>query len=105
MNRLDRTGRRLGWRKNLPLFLVFLLPFLDFKLADFRFNLRLEFVRGPFEFVQGFADLPGDSRELFRPEQQQRQNKKKGRVGEIHGLIIKEQQDGSNQGRLKGHKG
>src|SRR6185437_1962152 len=68
--RLDGPCRRCG-RKDLLLFFPLLLLLLVFQLADFSFDLCLEFVRRPFEFVQRLADLARDRRQLLRPEQQQ----------------------------------
>jgi hypothetical protein len=95
-NRLDRTRDRLSRRKNLPLLVIFLLPFLNFQLVDFGFDLRLEFVGSPFEFIQGLTDLPRDSGQLLGPEHKQRQHKNERCIGETHSSIIKEQRSGSN---------
>src|SRR6266496_788415 len=44
------SSRRFGGQ-NLSFLLVFLLPLLVLKLADFGLDLRFEFVGGAFEFV------------------------------------------------------
>ena len=81
------SGRRRG-RQYFAFLLVLLPPLLIFKLADFSFNLRLEFVRSPLELVQSFSDLLGNDRQLLRPEQQQGQNKQHNRIGKTHLSII-----------------
>ena len=43
----------------------------DIQLRDFGLDLRLEFVRGPLEFIQGPPDLPSDLGQLLWPEQDQ----------------------------------
>src|SRR5581483_6388664 len=41
---------------------------LDIHVVDLGFDLRLELVAGPFEFVEGLPDLPSDLRQFLRPK-------------------------------------
>ena len=59
------AGWRFGGRENLMI--------LDIEMRDLRFNLGLEFIRGPFEFVERPADLASDLRQLLGPEDDQGQ--------------------------------
>ena len=55
-------------------------------MSDFLLNLRLELVGSPLEFVQIFADLAGDLRQLLRPEYDQGQEEQEDRLGEAHAV-------------------
>src|SRR5438876_8813950 len=59
------AGWRFGGRENLMI--------LDIEVRDLRFNLSLEFIRGPLEFVERPADLASDLRQLLGPEDDQGQ--------------------------------
>ena len=83
-------------RKDFPLFLKLLLPLLYLKLADFRFDLRFEFVGSTLEFVQRFSDLARNSGQFLRPKQQEGQYKQNCCIGETHALIITEQPECGN---------
>lgn len=72
------------------MFLFFLLPLLIFKLADFRLNLRFEFIGCTSELVKRLADLPGDKRQLLWPKKKQGQNEKHHSVSKAHMPIIAE---------------
>ena len=45
----------------------------DIEVRDLRFNLSLEFIRGPLEFVERPADLASNLRQLLGPEDDQGQ--------------------------------
>src|ERR1700730_12695803 len=56
---------RLDWRQDV------LAMLFDIQLRDFGLDLRLEFVRGPFEFIKRPPDLPPYLWQLLWPEQDQ----------------------------------
>ena len=45
----------------------------DVKVRDLRFNLSLEFIRGPLKFVERLADLASNLGQLLGPEDDQGQ--------------------------------
>src|ERR1700730_10824031 len=57
-------GRLDRWQDGLAML-------FDIQLRDFGLDLRLEFVGGPLEFIQGPADLPPYLWQLLWPEQDQ----------------------------------
>ncbi len=60
--------------------------FLDLQMSDLLLDLRLEFVRGPPEFVQRFAHLAGDLRQLLGPKDDERQEEQEDRLGKTHAV-------------------
>ena len=56
----------------------------DFEVSDLLLDLRLEFVGGALEFVQVFANLAGDLRQLLGPKDDQGQKEQKDRLGKAH---------------------
>src|SRR6266849_4193589 len=73
-------GRIAGWKDRLFGF--------GFEVGNFLLDLRLELVRGAFEFVQVFTDLAGDLGEFLRPEDDESQKKQEDRLRKTHALII-----------------
>ena len=63
---------------------------LDIQLRDFGLDLRLEFVRGPLEFIQGPSDLASDLGQLLGPEQDQGKKEEEDHLGkaQVHGSMI-----------------
>ena len=56
------------------------------QVRDFRFNLSLEFIRGPFKFVERLADLASNLGQLLGPEDDQGQQEDKDHLWktEVH---------------------
>ena len=46
----------------------YLMMIFDIQVRDLRFNLGLEFIRGPLKFVKRPANLASDLRQLLGPE-------------------------------------
>src|SRR5215472_12276628 len=79
----DRPSRRLR-RQNRRLLFPFLLALLIFQLADFGFDLSLEFVGGAFELAQRLANLARDHRQLLGSKKKQSQHKQNDGIREAH---------------------
>ncbi len=62
----------------------------EIQLRDLGLDLRLEFVRGPLEFIEGPSDLPSDLGQLLGPEQDQGKKEKEDHLWEtqVHVSMI-----------------
>src|ERR1700687_641809 len=78
------AGRRLGGRQDV------LAMLFDIQLGDLGLDLRLEFVRGSLEFIEGPPDLPSDLGQLLWPEQDQGKKEEEDHLWEaqVHTSMI-----------------
>ncbi len=62
----------------------------DIQLRNLGLDLRLEFVRGPLEFIQGPSDLPSDLGQLLGPEQDQGKKEEEDHLwkAQVHSSMI-----------------
>src|SRR5713101_4938924 len=72
------------------------LELLQFELRNFGFDLRFELIGCALEFVERFADLAGNPRQLFGTEKEQGQNEQNNSVGKTHEAMITEPLASSN---------
>src|SRR5258708_3885831 len=88
------AARRIHWRK--------ILGHGGFTLegGDLCLGLRLEFVGGPLELVQGLSNLPADLRQFFWPKQDESPEKNENHLWktEIHAAIILRELDWQQRG-------
>src|SRR6266478_773225 len=70
------------------------------EVGDLSLDLRLEFVGGPFELVQGLSNLPANLRQFLRPKQNKSPDKNENHLWKtkIHAAIILREFDWQQRG-------